>query len=392
MENTVDTAPAPLRLTAAEYEATVAKIAKLNTRAAKRGWTGTLALTHEVVTETKPNAAGFTVTKTWHEVLVTGRPPCYEGWTFLAEATWTDQGDIVTRCAPGVENVDRDALREGACDHCKTDRRRANVYVVRHTDGRQLQVGRTCLKDFLGWNTSPVWISEDDVTDDISDMFGGGYHRTSDYDTLTVLAAAWACIQRYGFRPASSYDHPTKYQVMDLLDPRTSAQRAWAAEMQPYFDGAHAQAAVIREWVTGTDETGEYMINLRNVARAQMADLRNYGLLASAPQAWARAQERDLIRRAAQADLVNEFAAPVGTRSTRKVQVKSIRYIEGDYGTTTLYILTGDDHRLYKWFASRPVLGNDTDGAWRALTGTVKAHDEYEGTRYTVLTRCKVAA
>jgi hypothetical protein len=48
--------------------------------------------------------------------------------------------------------------------------------------------------------------------------------------------------------------------------------------------------------------------------------------------------------------------------------------------------------RLYKWFASRSALGTDTDGTAYQVTGTVKKYEEYEGTRYTVLPRCEVAA
>ena len=73
-----------------------------------------------------------------------------------------------------------------------------------------------------------------------------------------------------------------------------------------------------------------------------------------------------------------------------KVEVKgtieAIRYIEGNYGTTTLYTILGEDGNLYKWFSSAGSLGDDA-GVAVHIKGTVKSHDEYNGTLSTVLTR-----
>jgi hypothetical protein len=66
-----------------------------------------------------------------------------------------------------------------------------------------------------------------------------------------------------------------------------------------------------------------------------------------------------------------------------------VRPIEGDYGTTYLYTLREDaTGNVFKWFASREALG-DATGRTLQLQGTVKKHEEYNGLKSTVLTRCK---
>lgn len=80
---------------------------------------------------------------------VEGTVPAQNGWEFVATIVHTDDGNII-RCVPGytvpVEHRDRPTW----CDHCKTNRVRRDTYVVRHADGRVMQVGSSCLEDFIG--------------------------------------------------------------------------------------------------------------------------------------------------------------------------------------------------------------------------------------------------
>jgi hypothetical protein len=79
---------------------------------------------------------------------VEGTAPKYNGWNFLATLVHTQEGNVI-RSVPGFEApVDyRDRLP--VCDHCKTARNRHDTYIVRHDDGRTMQVGSTCMRDFL---------------------------------------------------------------------------------------------------------------------------------------------------------------------------------------------------------------------------------------------------
>lgn len=379
-------------LTREELELTQAKVDKINARAAKRGWTGRLAVDAKRVEVTEENAAGVEVTRLVYLTRITGDAPKYDGWTFLAVLDWHSAGgELITRVAPGVEAgvIDRSDLREGACDHCGTVRARKDVYLVRNDQGDTKQVGSTCLKDFMGWTTVPAWISQDDADDMYESMPAGS--RWVDFDTATVLLAAWALIKRDGFKPASFYGDSTKSAVLTVLDPRTDKERAFAREIRPLLAECKPQVDLIRAFILSDDFTGgEYAVNLKVALSATHVTARLFGLVVSAPQAWAKAVERDLTRRTARAELVNEWAGKPGDKLTVKVTVQSIRYFENNYGTSTLYTMLGDDHRTYKWFASREVLGDTVTDKVFALTGTVKKLDEYNEAKSTVLTRCKL--
>ncbi|WBB94134.1 hypothetical protein [Verrucosispora sp. WMMC514] len=384
-------------ITHGELVATQEKIAKINARAERRGFTGRLLVEAKKVIKKETNDLGFEVEEILYETTVTGEAPSYNGWKISATLDFDPEAGLIVRTAPGVEKVDRDGLVEGWCDHCRKNRHRSKTYLVHNaTTGEQRQVGSTCIKDFLGWSGNVVFFSTGSIEEEIDGLLAGGGYYDKRWSAATVLAVAWAAIQAYGFKPVSSYDGtPTKSVVLTVLDPnpRSARDRELVEALRPYVERSAAQAQIVRDWLLSDAFSGdtEYVRNMKAVAGAETVSARHVGLLASAPQAWARAMERDLIRRRESEELVNEFTGQPGERLELTVRVKSIRYTAGDWGTTTIYTLVGDDKRVYKWFASTDALGETADVV-RRIKGTVKKHDEYEGTRSTVLTRCKVLA
>ena len=377
-------------LSPAEYDATVEKIAKINKRAAKRGFTGTLTVTGERIERTRKNDLGFEIHEVIYETTLTGTPPCYNGWSLLASIEWDANAGLIVRTVPGIESIDRSNLEEGKCDHCQINRYRKNAYVV--TDGKQtLQVGSTCIKDFLGWNASVVFITAKSVSDDVDEFLSGGSYER-DYATLDVLAIAWAAIQVNGWHPASDYAQTTKGTVLDILNPPKGHAREIHEAYDPYISQSYPQALIIRDWVLSDEFKGdsEYVINLKAIARAEYTSTRSIGFLVSAPQAWAKAQERDLIRKAERAEIVNDYIGSIGEKMELTITVKSIRYIDGDYGTTTLYTMVTDDNHMVKWFCSGKDFTKVADDTVWHIKGTIKKHDDYQGTKSTILTRCKV--
>lgn len=392
------------KLTPGEYAATKEKIEKINARAEKRGFTGRIELTAERVEETRkvfsetgldfdvPIDTGFTVTEVYYNVELTGEAPSYNGWKLLATLDWDSQAGLIVRTAPGVENVDRDSLREGMCDHCGSKRFRRNVHLVGNEEtGEQLQVGSTCIKDFLGWTGVVVFFHEDKISDDVDDYLSGGGYIAREWTTETVLAAAWAAIQVYGYEPSSSYGATTKGRVWDILDPRSKLAREEADMLRPYLVNSYEQARIIREWVLSDEFKGysEYVTNLKAILAADLVTERNIGFAVSAPQTWAKAQERDLIKRQEKEEISNEFVGNEKDKLELEVTIKSIRYIDGDWGTTTLYTLLSTDKHVFKWFSSSKALGETADDTVYKIRGTVKGHDEYRGLKSTILTRVK---
>lgn len=393
-------------LSTAELAATQEKLEKLNARASKKGLNGgslSLELISTVGVTEVDEFSGFEITRVFHEVAIHGTAAKLNGWSFIATLDFDPTVGLVTRTVPGYEGkIDRSNLRAQHCDHCDTDRYRKATYLLRHDDGTTRQVGSTCIKDFLGQAFSPVFISEE-LKGWKEEEFGsarGGYD--TDYSVDTVLAVAWAACREYGFVKSNAAEFsgevPTKHRITQVLGdlPTHPAARQDVldvrAKLQPLAEQAKGQAKLVRDFILSDEFSGdsEYVVNLKNVASSDHASAKFFGLLASAPQAWARAVERDLKRQAARAELVNEFFGEVKDKVELTVRVKSIRAISGQYGTTALYTLITDDGHLVKWFSSNWGLGEEVNNHTFKIKATIKGFDEYNDTKSTVITRAKV--
>ncbi|MFF1701252.1 hypothetical protein [Streptomyces sp. NPDC058252] len=378
---------------------TLEKIEKINARAEKKGLSGRLDLDVTEVEVKSKDDMGFEVVEIMYDVEFTGEAPKHNGWVFLATLDWDENAGLIVRTAPGVHSVDREGLREGACDHCNKDRMRRETFLVKNEEtGEEKQIGRSCIKDFLGWDTGISWPSTPADDDEEKEFygFGGGDRSVS---TETVLAYAWACVKAFGFVRSQDYHAtPTVRLVRNAINPgKGRRDKEFAEAMRPLAAEAKEKAAEIRAFILSDDFSGtsEYVLNLKAIAGGKAVSPRNFGILVSAPQAWARFNEQTLIRKA-RSEKPSEWIGTApdkdkgikGSRITFTGMIESIRYIDGLYGATTLYQVRDElSGVIVKWFASNNALGENT-GVRVTLRGTVKEHDEYKDVKATVLTRC----
>lgn len=100
----------------------------------------------------------------------------------------------------------------------------------------------------------------------------------------------------------------------------------------------------------------------------------------------ARADERAAARQVEAATRPNGFIAEVGERREFTGTVRLAKLIDGDYGCSTLLVLDTPEGTV-KWFATG---ARDWEpGQTITIKATVKAHETYNGTCQTVVTRGK---
>lgn len=372
-----------------QFDATVVKVNQANARAAKKGLAGRLTIegTPVLVSVTDENTG---LTRTWEEIQVVfgGEAPKFGGWTFVATLDWDINAGLIVRTAPGIESIDRTGLTEGTCDHCKADRRRNETYLLVHEDGRQVQVGSTCIKDFLGLQVGVAWLDSTGFTAE----FGSGSWAIS-HGTEYVLALAWALIKLDGYKPSSGYGSTTKGDVFSVLYPPlviTQEYRDWTARVRVLAAEAAERAAEVRAFILSDafSGTSEYVRNLKAIAAADSVSDKNIGYLVSAPQAWARHLERTLVREVKAAEAPSEWVGQPGDKVTVTATIRTVRFINGRF-PTVLYTLRDDAGHIYTWFASSEALGDKTEETV-TIKATIKGHDEFRGIKQTVLTRAKL--
>ena len=134
------------------------------------------------VGENKVLSAGTPVARLTVEV--TGPQPIIKGWNFLATIQHSKNGNVIRRINSEVE-VDTTIYRSATvkCDHCNTDRRRNDTYLVQNVKGELKQVGKSCLKDFVGGHKTAEFFAnlanifnDFNLGDEIDEeCFGRGY-------------------------------------------------------------------------------------------------------------------------------------------------------------------------------------------------------------------------
>lgn len=380
----MDTTAAPttiqISLNPASRDATIRKVERLCKRAATKGLSGGWHIAGiETITETDQNG----LTRYREVITLEGTPFAYNGWQFVAAVEWLE-GQPFVSMLPGYDGdqIDRDALIVGHCDHCNTTRNRSKVYIVESADGR-MQVGSSCVKDFIGHDVSAVLIYPEDDTD--TENFGYWQPRAL---TVEALAVAIRIARKRGYRTQRNAEHgkpstgslTTAYLFWDDK-PAKDLRR----DIGTLTEDDYAEARKIIEWVaTEFTGTGDYAENLRVAASLEVTTSKTLNTLVSALSAKGYAEQRAAEQAAS--TITNERFAADGEKVSIEADVTMVRFVDGMYGRFAYVTLLTATHQ-FKWKAT----GRDIpeQGTRVALTGTVKGLDEWNGVVSTMLTRCK---
>ena len=145
----------------------------------------------------------------------------------------------------------------------------------------------------------------------------------------------------------------------------------------------------IAEWLRGLDTDSDLLRNCQNLVKQKFVKPSHFGYLAYLPVAYEREIRKAEARAARKSEAEKSgYVGHVGDRITfRANSAVLVTSWENMYGTTFLYKFADESGNILIWYASRTF--DVKDGV--KVTGTIKAHNERDGAKQTVITRCKVA-
>ncbi len=387
------------RVTLPEFEQLEKRLARLN----RRKCAGELALVGVEPYRFKVPAGDSYVWAEGRQFQVSGDVPRMGGWTFLATIEHTPAGNVIAK-APAGRDVDLTAYREQAqrCDHCNTNRRRKETYLVQHSDGRIWRVGKNCLADFLRTDDAAAivaqlaWLNQLNAATEPGDW--GAYPGEFGLPVERYVACAVKLTRKHGFKP-SSFDNSTRSEARFACGPRPRPDRdgsdrlgiAWLA-LQP-DESDHEKARECIRWAAESTDSSDFAHTLRVAVASECATRRTEGVLAALPKcadaALARATEQAREAEQAARQWAPGYAGEIGERlRDLPVEVKRARWVDSDFGGSTMIVMRSEAGHQLVWWAS-----GDRDvepGDRLLLTGTVKKHSEYNGASQTTVTRCKL--
>jgi len=336
----------------------------------------------------------------------------YDGWRFLGtieSATAAVSGTYLVNMVPGEvipsRFRDRDSVDPLNCDHCGHRRFRKETFIVANdASGEVAQVGRTCLRDFVGHST-PANIASYmqylvDLTKDLNDDeeggfgYGGGEYCFKTLQFLTIVRAVMrqeGWVSRGMARNSYEMTRATADIAWDILTPTSDYQaqkmvREWLETVsdadKDFAEKALEYAPTL--WADAAN-TSDYIFNLQGALSNGIVTAKTSGIAASLLFCYAKHLEIEITKKAA-ANNANEHMGSVGERITVKATITKVSYHESDWGTTSLItFLTAEGNTLVWWYSG----STDYEVAERySVTGTVKKHGEYKGTNTTTLSRC----
>lgn len=367
-----------------------ARVDALNRRAARFGFPA-MTLTRGAETWRTRTVAGLgDVQVPYTRVRIAGQPMRIHGWSLACIIDHENQivlGLPGRACPPrywqaGIPPV-------GGCDQCHVDRPRKRTYVVAHQDGRSAQLGRECVRDYLGHPQAEELIGHaaavaellrevDGFDDALEPDVGAGRILLK---PEVVLADVF---EHLAGAPYEKSDAPSGGTVGAM---RARYARARKGEKMTRTARSEALARDAIAWLQQQPDAGSpYMFNLKSIAKQAGIDpdSKAMNMWVSLPIAFEKG-----TRGAGGAHV-----GAIGERRVFDLVVERVVPFSGDFGTTYTYQLRDPDRNLLVWRASSELVQDGrvvSPGASLRLTCTVTDHVQGRAGKETRVNRCVLA-
>jgi len=362
---------------------------------------------------------------------IEGDPPKLPGYKLISRLDWKAGNPLIAE-VPGQKTPIKYRTVKAECDHCKKKANRNDTFILQNIQNDEYtQVGRNCLADFLGHNdkardvvnsmsffkTVRDWMEalkgvfSGFLEDDDESMGMRGEKRRPAWYMATFLPLVIMLASKDGFRSAayareknvnSTADDAT--YIIDLAkNPYARRdEREGAIEALDNVSDKHRDLAkrmldkVIETYEKNPDSASTYLFNLYGIAKKGMDQIvvdKTKGFAASIYQFYMRELEREdkLKERENPKEKPknSEYVGEVGKRMDLKLKISRPSYgFDSMYGYMSIMFLADENGNQFTWKTATPIEGEPGD--WFDVKATVKNHEEYKGTKQTVLTRVKV--
>lgn len=354
----------------------------------------------------QPVPDSFKLTVYGFEIL--GNPLKVPGWTLIGVITYLEDGSAALTKAPGYEGKIPKRFYDSTpdqCDHCKYCRRRKETFVLWNGKRKYIQVGRNCLKDFLGVDGTQLE-RQFDLMRALEAQFaegelgdgGSGIGFGAGPDVPLLVAWGAAIYRKEGWRTAKQVDEAgagvaSASTASDFasLDASGGAGRLKGDSRKEFerlrpeqedLEGADKALA----WIAGltlNPVKDDYLFKLQQLGRQEHLPYRMHKLMAGLYAAYVRAQEQKKRIRTG-----SQHVGEVGERGTFSgLKLEFKRSFPSSYqpGPVFQHKFVDPEGNVFVWWASSDP-GSEV-GETYDVVATVKKHDAFRGENQTVLNR-----
>jgi hypothetical protein len=320
------------------------------------------------------------------EITVSGEAPQIAGWQLLARVELLGKENLI-HYVPGTPETPSKEYRthNGHCDHCNSLRRRNDVYVL--TDGaKQIAVGRSCLRDFLGIDDPKSIVNRAQFFEELrhiqdEDMLSSfGSFGYFDLNSVLVLSAAY--IRKVGY-VSKAKQADTGYETTGQCIVQT-LRGSVGYEIDTIDADTEVATKTLNYFRFSPAFDNQYMENIRVLMKQDLVKREHVALIASS----IIAAERVLAPKEETKE--SNF---VGVEKERlkglDLALEKVIFLgHGSFGPSYLHLMKDACGNVFSWITGNKV--EVAEGSNIKLDATVKQHKLYNGTKQTVLTRAKL--
>ena len=343
----------------------------------------------------------------YYHVEIKGESPVISGYKFLGTIQHEEAGNIL-RIVPGNDNIDLTHYRtvKAICNHCRTNRRRKDTYLIQHETTKEIkQIGKSCLKDFLG-HSNPQQIAsyleyllnmEEYIKEEL--FLRDGSNKTY-IETITYLNFTAECILRFGFisktKQRELYDQGydniplnTASRVFNIMFPMPRVEPEFKEE--DISEKALTLAKNSLTWAINELEPGnnDYLHNLKIAVASEYMNTRNAGIIAALIPTYQREVEKIKVKKQEKKEKQqSNYVGNIKDKIQKELTLIKEFIFETEYGIMHIYKFKDAENNIYIWKTSKNI--GKEEGEKTKIKGTIKDHSEYRGEKQTVLTRCKI--
>lgn len=350
------------------------------------------------------------------DVVVVGQTPRYQGWTFLAKLDHEEGGNLVHVMKSQVL-PDQYKNLAPYCIHCNSKRKRTSTFMLQSDDGKVVQVGSSCLRDFLGHGNPAAWADYATLMDQLWEegwaaARGGPQEADEAFALEPYLWFVFEAVKELGFVASKGGEkgEPATWKVAsqtcsEWLKANKDPKKEPKAEIK-------SEVAEALAWIRSATPDSDYIANLQVAAKGTYVTRKTRGLLASLPKAWQHHLESGNRQKFdGKFQPSRNFVGTIGEKMLLELRFeRTVRYRVPSYGYgrgetfNYMHIFRDKDDNAVVWKTGswRIPAPEQRDGVWFksslphdpvpgeeiVLECTIKDHSFYRDENQTIVTRC----
>ena len=327
-------------------------------------------------------------------VTIEGSSPKIEGWTFIAKIDHTESNNVVIDFTnSNVHDTYKDV--ECNCEHCNIKRSRNSTFIVKNEETQKImQVGSSCLKDFLG-HKNPEKVLE--FYSWVKNIPSSGNEEVEmrevvRIDTVDAIALCVGSILEFGFKPKSSYGLSTSEDAsgifFDINFNLNPTRIAYAKKRYTEYTTSEKVKEIVSfvkdsyiKELSEKEGKNSFENTVLSILQMDSFKPQYMGYVA----AGINAAIKNKIEAKEVSKKSNEWVGKVGEKSQFSVTVVNKSGFDSQFGYTVIYIMETAEGNQVTWFTNGNASFNVEDKL--SFIATVKEHKEFKGRKQTVITR-----